>query len=225
MDRLRIEPNSLDGLVLSRGERKELDALRGFLSSTNRSLKKNIDVVVGAEPLPAGLKKIASPIALESENLMSAAATGRCRVLAEQSFVVDSAQSDPTPLRSDDVTSAEYRREPENAAAQLNSISTSFVLMEKGLVIIMSSNESAADCVRAVQAASEVCDVHAIIGMNIGVGCSPAKTQKILSELLEFGPAHILVSADTVGPDFNLVDAAIYKKIVRCSPATRIVFR
>lgn len=85
-------------------------------------------------------------------------------------------------------------------------MSVRFVLVEKGLIVITSGNEDAADCVRAAQTASEVRDVHAIIGINVGANSDPAKAKSILSELLEFEPAHVIVSDDIIGASRKLDD-------------------
>jgi 7,8-dihydropterin-6-yl-methyl-4-(beta-D-ribofuranosyl)aminobenzene 5'-phosphate synthase len=47
MDQFRIEPDSLDALVLSNGNQRHLRALHDFLSATNGSLKKGMDVIIG----------------------------------------------------------------------------------------------------------------------------------------------------------------------------------
>jgi metal-dependent hydrolase (beta-lactamase superfamily II) len=220
MDRLRINLSSLDALVLSGDNQREHEALHDFLRAANGCLKKDIEVVMS----PHGLTKTSSSFGLDPSERASVVEVGQSRIVAGQSLVVGSRQSAPSLLRSDDISLIDYQLEPQGMADP-TQISASFVLVEKGLVIITSSNEGAASCVRAAQEASEVSDVHAIVGMNIGVGASPAKAQTILSELLEFNPAHIVVSADIGSVGCNLVEAKSSKKIVSCSTETRIVFR
>lgn len=110
-----------------------------------------------------------------------------------------------------------------NGASHLNE--RMLCLVEKGLVVVTSGNEDAADCVRAAQTASEIRDVHAIIGMNVGANNDPANARSILSELLEYEPVHVIVSDDIVGASRNLDDGKSVKKIANCSTSTRIVFR
>ncbi len=214
MSRLRIEPSALDALVLSEGNPRATNALHDFLSATDRSLKKNLDVITGADALSSGPAESGYPFW-----------AGHCRIVAEQSFVVGSAQNFPMPLHTGNASSLDFHVEFPRAAPPIKTISTSFVLLEKGLVIITPGNEDAANCVRAVQAASEIQDVHAIVGMNIGVNCGAEKTQKILSELLDFNPARIIVPADIDNTGCNVFDASISKKVVRCPTAARMVFR
>jgi metal-dependent hydrolase (beta-lactamase superfamily II) len=220
MDHLRIDLSSLDALVLSGNSEREHGALHGFLSATNGCLKKDVEVVMRAH----GLAKTASSFQLHSDERASVVEVGRSRIVAGQSLVVGSRKGSPGLLRSDDISLIEYRSEPPEMANP-TQISASFVLVAKGLVIITSGNDSVADCVRAAQEASEVSVVHAIVGMNIGAGSDSTRIQSILSELLEFNPAHIVVSADVGEFGRSVVEPNISKKIVTGSTGTRIVFR
>ena len=220
MDHLRIDLRFLDALVLSGDSQREYEALHGFLNATNGCLKKDVEVIART-PRPA---KTTSSFAIGSGERASVVEVGRSRIVAGQSLVVGSRQSAPSHLRSAGISLSEYQLEPQ-ARVKPTQISVCFVLVEKGLVVITSDNEGAADCVRAAQAASEVRDVHAIVGMNIGAGSNPAKVKSVLSELLEFNPAHIIVSDDIGGASWNLDEARSFKKITSCSTSTRIVFR
>lgn len=220
MDDLRIDLRSIDALVLSADSQREYEALRDFLNATNGRLKKNVEVIVRA-PWPA---KTTSPFQAGFGERASVIEVGQSRIVAEQSFVVGSQQSAPNHFNSDGISLIECPSEPQGMANP-TQISSCFVLVEKGLVVIASGNEDAADCVRAAQAASEVRDVHAIVGMNIAAGRDRAKVKSVLSELLEFNPAHIIVSDDIGGASWNIDEGKSFKKVISCSTSTRIVFR
>jgi metal-dependent hydrolase (beta-lactamase superfamily II) len=217
-ERLRIDLSSLDALVLSGDSPRKRQALNDFLSAANGYLKKDIEVVTRANDRRVQTASLAP----DAAELACADDAGQSRVVGGQMLVVGARQYAVRPLRSDTISLIGYQ--PAQRLADTTQISANFVLLEKGLVVVTSSNEGIVDCVKAAQAASGCGDVHAIVGMNIGAGDEPATAQSILSGLLELKPAHLIVSAD-VAEYARRVDPQGSTKIVAGLAGTRVAFR
>ena len=220
VDRLRIDLSSLDALVLSGDSHRKREALNDFLSAANGYLKKDIEIVTRAN----GRRVKTASLALDAIERACADDAGQSRIVGEQLLVVGSRQNAVRPFGSDNISLIGYQSGPPRLA-DAAQISANFILLEKGLVVVTSSNEGVVDCVKAAQAASGCGDVHAVIGMNIGAGEEPAKAQSILSELLELKPAHLIVSDEVAEHARRVVEPQGATKLVAGLAGTRVVFR
>jgi hypothetical protein len=220
IDRLRIDLSSLDALVLSGDSEGKREALTDFLGATDGYLKRDIEVVTRAY----GRRMKTSSFAFDATERACVDDAGQSRIVGGQLLVVGSRRSAIRPVGSDNISLVGYQLGPQSPADS-PKISANFVLLQKGLVVVTSNNESAVDCVKAAQAASGCCDVHAIVGLNIGIDKEPARAQSVLAELLKLGPAHIIVSAEVADVARSLVEPESSTKIISGLAGTRLVFR
>jgi 7,8-dihydropterin-6-yl-methyl-4-(beta-D-ribofuranosyl)aminobenzene 5'-phosphate synthase len=247
MSILKIDPASIDAMVLSHGHYDHFGGMVGFLSANKGKLKKGVPFFVGGEDCfctretAAGQYGSLDRKAILDADLSLMIAEGPA-LIADHAFTTGKiAQSGfERPLRS----SSEkvgivngFGCFPEKVSPAKNTgafilddfeheIATNFILKGKGLVILTScSHRGVINTIRQAQAASGVQKVHALIGgFHIVPPLDDDYIRQIIAAFKEINPDYLIPGHCAGERFYDLVRAEMPDKVIRSAVGTRFVF-
>jgi 7,8-dihydropterin-6-yl-methyl-4-(beta-D-ribofuranosyl)aminobenzene 5'-phosphate synthase len=247
MSILKIDPASIDAMVLSHGHYDHFGGMVGFLSANKGKLKKGVPFFVGGEDCfctretAAGQYGSLDRKAILEADLSLMIAEGPA-LIADHAFTTGKiAQSGfERPLRS----SSEkvgivngFGCFPEKVSPAKNTgtfilddfeheIATNFILKGKGLVILTScSHRGVINTIRQAQAASGVQKVHALIGgFHIVPPLDDDYIRQIIAAFKEINPDYLIPGHCAGERFYDLVRAEMPDKVIRSAVGTRFVF-
>jgi 7,8-dihydropterin-6-yl-methyl-4-(beta-D-ribofuranosyl)aminobenzene 5'-phosphate synthase len=247
MSILKIDPASIDAMVLSHGHYDHFGGMVGFLSANGGKLKKGLPFFVGGEDCfctretAVGQYGSLDRKAILDADLSLMIAEGPA-VVADHAFTTGKiAQSGfERPLRS----SSEkvgivngFGCFPEKVSPTKNTgtfvlddfeheIATNFVLKGKGLVILTScSHRGVINTIRQAQAASGIQKVHALIGgFHIVPPLDDDYIRQIIAAFKEISPDYLIPGHCAGERFYDLLRAEMPDKVIRSAVGTRFVF-
>jgi len=244
---LKIDPASIDAMVLSHGHYDHFGGMVGFLSANQGKLKKGVPFFVGGEDCfctretAAGQYGSLDRKAILDADLSLMIAEGPA-VVADHAFTTGKiAQTGfERPLRS----SSEkvgivngFGCFPEKVSAAKNTgafvlddfdheVATNFVLKGKGLVILTScSHRGVINTIKQAQAASGIQKVHAVIGgFHIVPPLDDDYIRQIIAAFKEIKPDYLIPGHCAGERFYDLLRAEMPDKVIRSAVGTRFVF-
>jgi 7,8-dihydropterin-6-yl-methyl-4-(beta-D-ribofuranosyl)aminobenzene 5'-phosphate synthase len=243
-DLLGIEPEKLDGLILSHSHRDHYGGLVGFVDRYRHGMRDDVKLYTGAGGLTYREKwtgaRGGDPVsvgALDGRALASAHVDTVCcdhahalagpftsGPIAWQSFekVTPTTLVEPTP--ADHFTEAERRgrlvldKHPDEHA-------TCYVVQGRGLVVISSCGHCGViNTVKAAQAVSGVEKLHAVIG-GFHLGAAPGDyIEHTVAELKALNPDVVVPMHCTGRPFIDAAEREMPGQVVRSSTGSRFTF-
>ena len=248
LDILKIDPSTLDALILSHGHYDHFGGLLGFLGATKGQLKKNIPFFIGGEDcfctretLNGGQFGALDRKAITDANLALMVSEGPS-IVADHAFTtgqiaLSSFEKPLVPTREKigviDGLGCFPDRMPTNKNTNTfipddyqHEIATNFVVKGKGLVVLTScSHRGVINTVKQAQAASGVQKVHAVIGgFHIVPPLKDDYIRETVAALKAINPDY-LVPMHCSGDSFReIARTEMPQKMVRSNVGTRLVF-
>jgi 7,8-dihydropterin-6-yl-methyl-4-(beta-D-ribofuranosyl)aminobenzene 5'-phosphate synthase len=247
MSILKIDPASIDAMVLSHGHYDHFGGMVGFLSANKGKLKKSMPFFVGGEDCfctretAVGQYGALDRNAILDADLSLMLAEGPA-VVADHAFTTGKiAQSGfERPLRS----SSEkvgivngFGCFPEKVAPAKNTgtfilddfeheIATNYVVRGKGLVILTScSHRGVINTIRQAQTASGVQKVHALIGgFHIVPPLDDDYIRQIIAAFKEINPEYLIPGHCAGERFYDLLRAEMPENVIRSAVGTRFIF-
>jgi 7,8-dihydropterin-6-yl-methyl-4-(beta-D-ribofuranosyl)aminobenzene 5'-phosphate synthase len=247
MSILKIDPASIDAMVLSHGHYDHFGGMVGFLSANKGKLRKGVPFFVGGEhcfctrETAAGQYGALDRQAILDANLSLMMAEGPA-IVADHAFTTGKiAQGGfEKPLRS----SSEkvgivngFGCFPEKVSPSKNTesfilddfeheIATNFIIKGKGLVVLTScSHRGVINTIRQAQAASGIQRVHAVIGgFHIVPPLDDNYIQQIIAAFKEINPEYLIPGHCAGERFYDLVRAEMPDKVIHSAVGTRFVF-
>ena len=248
MDILKIAPEKLDALVLSHGHYDHFGGMVGLLSATKGRLKDRLPLFVGGEDCfctrvyaNGGQYGALDRKAIIDANLLLMMAEEPA-IVADHAFTTGKiGQSGfERPLRNttEKVGVVDgFGCFPEKVAPAKNTgtfvpddfeheIGTSFLLKDKGLVILTScSHRGIINTIRQAQATSGMQKVHAVIG---GFHLLPPLTddyfRQVIAALKEINPDYLMPAHCVGEPFYDMVRREMPGKVFQSNVGTRYLF-
>jgi 7,8-dihydropterin-6-yl-methyl-4-(beta-D-ribofuranosyl)aminobenzene 5'-phosphate synthase len=247
MSILKIDPASLDALVLSHGHYDHFGGMVGFLSANKSKLKKDLSFFIGGEDCFCTRENALGQFgaldrkAILDANLSLMMAEGPA-IVADHAFTTGKiAQvSSEKPLRAtrEKVGIANgFGCFPDRMSPAKNTgsfipddfeheISTNFVVKDKGLVVLTScSHRGIINTIRQAQAASGLQKVHAVIGgFHIVPPLDETYIREIVATLKEIDPDYVIPGHCSGERFYDLARAELGDKVIHSAVGTRFVF-
>jgi len=247
MSILKIDPASIDAMVLSHGHYDHFGGMVGFLSANKGKLKKGLPFFVGGEDCfctretAAGQYGSLDRKAILDADLSLMMSEGPA-VVADHAFTTGkiAQTSFEKPLRpsSEKIGIVDgFGCFPEKVAPAKNTgtfipddfeheIATNFVIQGKGLVVLTScSHRGVINTVRQAQAASGVQKVHAMIGgFHIVPPLDDDYIRQVIAAFKDINPDYLIPGHCAGERFYDLVRAEMPDKVIHSAVGTRFIF-
>jgi 7,8-dihydropterin-6-yl-methyl-4-(beta-D-ribofuranosyl)aminobenzene 5'-phosphate synthase len=245
---LKVDPGSLDALVLSHGHYDHFGGLVGFLAAAKGRLKANTPFFVGGEDCfctrefgRGGNMGAVDRNALRDADLSLMVSEGPS-IVADHGFTsgpiaLSSFEKPLVPSKMKAGVVDGFGCFPDRLPPERNSntfiwddfqheIATNFVIRDKGLVVITScSHRGVVNTVKQAQVVSGVQKVHAIIG---GMHLVPPLTEDYIREavanLKVINPDYIIPAHCTGETFYEIAKAEMPGKVIRSTVGARFTF-
>jgi 7,8-dihydropterin-6-yl-methyl-4-(beta-D-ribofuranosyl)aminobenzene 5'-phosphate synthase len=248
LELLKIDPASLDALVLSHGHYDHFGGLVGFLAATKGRLKNQIPFFVGGEDCfcarefrLGGNMGAVDRNAILNANLALMISDGPSIVadhgfttgkIALSSFERPLAPSKMKAGITDGFGCFPDRLPPSRSSETFipddfqHEIATNFLLKGKGLVVLTScSHRGVVNTVRQAQLASGVQKVHAIIGgMHLVPPLTSDYIRETVANLKEINPDYIIPGHCSGETFYEIAKAEMPGKVIPSIVGTRFTF-
>lgn len=249
MSILKIDPSTLDALVLSHGHFDHFGGMVGLLAANKGKLKKNLPLFVGGEdcfctretPSNGGQFGALDRRAIMDAELSLMMAEGPA-IVADHGFTTGKIPlvSSETPLRATQekvgVVNG-FGCFPDKVSPAKNTgtfipddfeheIATNFIVKGKGLVVLTScSHRGVINTVRQAQAASGVQKVHAVIGgFHIVPPLDDAYIRRVVADFKEMDPNYLMLAHCSGDRFYDLARAELGDKVIHSAVGTRFLF-
>jgi 7,8-dihydropterin-6-yl-methyl-4-(beta-D-ribofuranosyl)aminobenzene 5'-phosphate synthase len=244
---LKIDPATLDALVLSHGHYDHFGGMVGFLSASKGQLKKRLPFFVGGEDCFCTRTAFGRQFgALDRKAIVEAGislmvAEGPA-IVADHAFTTGKIPlvSLEKPLRPtmEKVGFADgFGCFPDKMSPAKNTgtfipddfeheIATNFVVKGKGLVVLTScSHRGVINTIRQAQAASGLQKVHAVIGgFHIVPPLDDNYIRQVLANLKEINPDYLIPGHCSGDRFYDLARDALGDKVIHSAVGTRFTF-
>jgi 7,8-dihydropterin-6-yl-methyl-4-(beta-D-ribofuranosyl)aminobenzene 5'-phosphate synthase len=244
---LKIDPASLDALVLSHGHYDHFGGMVGFLAAGNGRLKPNLPLFVGGEDCFCTRENMFGQFgALDRHAIL---ASGLSLMIAEGPAVVAghgfttgtigqvSAEKPLQPTRERVGIVDGFGCFPDKMPPAKNTgvfipddfqheIATCFVVKGKGLVVLTScSHRGIINTIRQAQATSGIQRVHAVIGgFHIVPPLDDGYIAQIIAMLREIGPDYLIPGHCSGDRFYDLARDALGDRVIHSTVGARFVF-
>jgi 7,8-dihydropterin-6-yl-methyl-4-(beta-D-ribofuranosyl)aminobenzene 5'-phosphate synthase len=244
---LKIDPSTIDAIVLSHGHYDHFGGMTGFLKATKGKLKGKLPFFVGGEDAfclrknPGGNFGALDRRAIMDADLALMLSEGPALV-ADHAFTTGriGQVSFEKPLQpSQEIVGLfdGFGCYPEKMPAAKNvgqyipddfdhEIGTAYMVRGKGLVVLTScSHRGVINTVRAAQKASGVDKVHAVIGgFHIVPPLNDDYIHKTIEEFKAIDPDYLIPAHCTGDRFYDLAREAMGDKVIHSAVGTRFIF-
>jgi 7,8-dihydropterin-6-yl-methyl-4-(beta-D-ribofuranosyl)aminobenzene 5'-phosphate synthase len=245
---LKIDPSTIDAIVLSHGHYDHFGGMTGFLKATKGKLKGKLPFFVGGEDAfclrknPGGNFGALDRRAIMDADLALMLSEGPALV-ADHAFTTGriGQVSFEKPLQpSQEIIGLfdGFGCYPEKMPAAKNvgqyipddfdhEIGTAYMVRGKGLVVLTScSHRGVINTVRAAQKASGIDKVHAVIGgFHIVPPLNDDYIHKTIEEFKAIDPDHLIPAHCTGDRFYDLAREAMGDKVIHSAVGTRFIFQ
>jgi 7,8-dihydropterin-6-yl-methyl-4-(beta-D-ribofuranosyl)aminobenzene 5'-phosphate synthase len=244
---LRIDPSSLDALVLSHGHYDHFGGMVGFLAANRNKLRRNLPLFVGGEDCFCTRENIFGQFgaldrnAIIEANLSLMMAEGPV-IVADHAFTSGkiaqvSSERPLLPTRERVGIANGLGCFPDRMSPAKNTgtfipddfeheIATSFVVKGKGLVVLTScSHRGIINTIRQAQAASGIQKVHAVVGgFHIVPPLDDTYIAQIIATLREINPDYLIPGHCSGDRFFDLAREQLGDRVIHSAVGMRFVF-
>src|SRR6195256_2205915 len=247
MSILKIDPASIDAMVLSHGHYDHFGGMVGFLSANKGKLKKNLPFFVGGEDCFCTRESGFGPYgALDRQAIMdpdlALMMAGGPAIVADHGFTTGkiaqvSSEKPLQPTREKVGIVNGFGCFPDKVSPAKNTgafipddfeheIGTNFLVKGKGLVILTScSHRGIINTIRQAQVVSGIKNIHAVIGgFHIVPPLNDDYIRQVVETLKELNPDYLIPGHCSGDRFYDLARNELGDKVIHSAVGTRFVF-
>jgi 7,8-dihydropterin-6-yl-methyl-4-(beta-D-ribofuranosyl)aminobenzene 5'-phosphate synthase len=244
---LKIDPSTLDALILSHGHYDHFGGMVGFLAANKNKLKAKLPLFVGGEDCFCTRENIFGQFgALDRHAIVE---SGLSLMMAEKPAIIAghaftsgkiaqvSTEKPLLPTKEKIGIANGFGCFPDKMSPAKNTgtfipddfeheIATRFVVRGKGLVVLTScSHRGVINTIRQAQAVSGIQKVHAVIGgFHIVPPLDDAYVANVVTTLRDISPDYLIPGHCSGDRFFDLAREALGDKVIRSAVGTRFIF-